>query len=135
MYVYPFISEPQHPTIFRQNSASYGGGLHSFYSNPATVLVNTVFDSNRALTDDGGGVYVEMGSSIVTFVAVTFKQNTAFADGGGVAFISGSFGVQVVKCTFLENSNKQGNGGGLYLGTLNGIGVLKKNNFIALEWY
>lgn len=74
--------------------------------NKRLLIDKSGFDSNSA-TDDGGGLYVNSGSAIVT--NTTFAENSA-TDKGGAIYNAGSLTLNHV--TIVDNS--AGIGGGIY---------------------
>lgn len=96
-------------SIFRNNSAHFGGGIR--IDNKASVT-NCVFANNKAVsvnlgTGFGGGIYVFSGDNdLPTVTNCTFNLNSAGLDGGAVrTVITGTF------CDFtLKNSILWDNG-------------------------
>lgn len=76
-------------SIFRYNSAIYGGAI---YSRPTNIHLDSVtIDSNNAV-QAGGGIYIhtkKLGDHVsqsVVWTSITVINNTALAQGGGIAF-------------------------------------------------
>lgn len=91
-------------TIFIDNSAEFGGGMHNDNGSDPT-LVNVIFHGNSA-TVEGGGMFNGVGSSPM-LVNVTFSENSA-GTGGGMLNWSGS-DPTLVNAIFWGNSAGTGN--------------------------
>lgn len=66
-------------SVFKSNSAFYGGGMHIKGSN-LTCDNNTVFDSNRAESEEGR-ISAVSNSSAWFYAKVGFKTNSAAGRG------------------------------------------------------
>ncbi len=85
---------------FRNNSASWGGGINNSNSASTLTVENCLFEGNTASTGyAGGGIY---GLSADTRISRSvFRGNTA-GDGGGVAFTGPA--VCIVDSLFYDNT-------------------------------
>ena len=119
-------SVTMHKCIFRRNTCEgYGGGVH-LYSARGAQLRDVVFESNDAITQNGGGLYIaltELSSNRkMTGERLVFVTNQAGKFGGGL-FMSqlvrpnGDYrknvvddAVELTKCEW--RGNKAGSAGG-----------------------
>ncbi len=85
-------------------SASDGGGIYCFESNPNLSNITVVNNS----ADKGGGIYLEYSSPSLENVAIS--ENTAETDGGGIYFYGGSSSLENV----VISENAAESGGGIY---------------------
>ena len=112
--------------FFKNNKASYGGGLFAWFSANSTnchlTVYETVFTENTAVKKSGGGVHVgytigqhqetPTGNSML-FDSVNFTANDANSGGGASLFISSVSTVSTLerqdnnitfrKCKFINN--------------------------------
>ena len=133
--VYPVIEAAQQTdyirTDFEYNWArsGSGGGLMLWSQNPFPLVINTVFDSNRAKMY-GGGLMMKNDNKGAAFQRVHFTRNTAVFDGGGMMISTVHSGVTFHHCQWVDNS-AEGNGGGFAINTDNGVGTFRDYNNIS----
>lgn len=76
-------------SIFRYNSAIYGGAI---YSRPTNIHLDTVTIDSNSASQAGGGIYIhtkKLGNQVsqsVVWTSITVINNTALVQGGGIAF-------------------------------------------------
>lgn len=97
--------------VFTDNVASNGGGI---YGSGAGYIINCQVVSNIAETGDGGGLYINNNSCIVSNCFIS--GNIASNSGGGVCLQAG----KVANCTLSDNTavydaNWDRGGGGIFL--------------------
>jgi hypothetical protein len=91
-----------HETIFQDNQAGLGGGIH----NMTTMVVeNSTFSGNRATDGYGGGID-NVGNGQLRLVGSTVMENTANAGAG----ISNNGNLQMLNCTVSGNTGTMGAG-------------------------
>lgn len=95
-------------TVFRGNSASYGGALFT-YGLAASLWKNCSFFENSAI--NAGGVVRTTSTTNSTFDGCYFEDNRAL--GGGGVFSSLSEGENVVKNSIFRRNFAQLNGGAI----------------------
>lgn len=95
---------------FRNNFASFGGGVYFGDYHDGITLESAVFTNNTA--EYGAGVYVTQFNSIVQFTDVVFEENAAIKDGGAIFMLAKD-------STFTRNRivrNVASSGGGMLYG-------------------
>jgi len=103
-------------TVFRQNIANHGGGIHSAGENNSLVITRTNFISNTATSSWGGGLYMTGLTSTLSIADSTFSQNSSSSGGAIGLYAPGpTFGVIGVSATinnssFIENDAQFGGG-------------------------
>ncbi|MCK5803627.1 MAG: right-handed parallel beta-helix repeat-containing protein, partial [Lentisphaeria bacterium] len=90
-------------TIFAENVASNGGGIHAL---GGATLVNVAFSNNTASTH-GGGLY-DRSARVNTYTNITFSRNTAAAGAGGGLFLYATTSPTVTNCIFWGNTDAGG---------------------------
>ena len=97
--------------VITRGTASNGGGMYLFYSNP--TLTNCSFESNSATGTDygsgGGGMYSSGGSPTLT--NCSFESNSATISGGGMYSVGSP---TLTNCSF-ESNSATNSGGGMYV--------------------
>lgn len=100
-------------SVFRNNAATYSGGIISFDTSRSAVVKDCTFESNSAIK--GGalfiGSYDSKSISNVTVVDSTFKDNYATSYGGAIYSVYGN--TEIDNCLF-ENNTSVKNGGAIY---------------------
>lgn len=96
-------------STYKNNTASSGGAI---YSNGALTILNDKFLGNKAISGDGGAIYIGMNTAVITSSIFggtgSGEGNSATSNGGAIFINSGT--VTVSKSKFLNNS--AGNAGG-----------------------
>lgn len=107
-------------TLFRQNSAGYGGGIYSAGENNLLIITNTNFISNTTISELGGALYMTGLTNTLSIANSTFSQNSSESNGGAIGLYGpGStyetIGVSAIisGSSFIENNARFG-GGALY---------------------
>ena len=79
----------------------------------STSLIHSTFDSNRAVTYDGGAIHIHVISNHSIIVAdCIFQNNRAAGDGGAIRmFIGGQSHVDIINSIFLANACGHAGGG------------------------
>ena len=79
----------------------------------STSLIHSTFDSNRAVTDDGGAIHIHVISNHSFIIAdCTFQNNRAARDGGAIKMlISGRSHAVITNSLFLANICDHAGGG------------------------
>lgn len=112
-------SEDAPEVKFVQNEADEGGVIHLL--GGTSSLTSASFTANKALSGDGGAIYV---SSDLTITNGNFFSNTATGDGGAIRVVAGT--TDISGGTIQENT-AGGDGGGIAvsgaLGVVNASGV------------
>jgi hypothetical protein len=98
-------------SVISGNSSSFGGGI---YSNDTLTVIASVISGNSA-RGDGGGIYHEFGSVMIT--DSTISGNTAGNEGGGIYTWGAS--------TTISNSTISGNDASVGGGIWNGRGLVR----------
>ena len=106
-----FLGQCASPTvincIFRENEASFGGGI--YMDNASPTLINCQF--NNSLADAGGAIYSfgeGTGCNPVLDNCV-FRDNTAIYNGGAI-YHNGQVNSTLKNCVFTENTSSGGGG-------------------------
>jgi len=94
------------------NSAANGAGIY-LGSNTTNRVYGTV-ETNNA-TFDGGGLYVDGSSDVITTSGSFINNNSAGQDGGGVYIRASSSSVSFRGGISLYQNTADNNGGGLYV--------------------
>src|SRR5581483_3528950 len=95
-------------TMTGNHASSNGGAIYSDLGDIS--LFASHVDSNTS-GSEGGGIYLNGGTGIVTLNESTLNANNAGSDGGGIAdFSSGDF--KVIKSRVLNNASESDGGGG-----------------------
>jgi len=96
---------------FKNNSAKFGGGLHSNNPSPGAVLTNVSFIENSAdvFGGDGGAIYLTNFSHL-TFTNCLFLENSSALGGAMRGFSSDPV---FTNCTFVNNHSDT-SGGAIY---------------------
>ncbi|RLC28214.1 MAG: hypothetical protein DRH37_09860, partial [Deltaproteobacteria bacterium] len=104
-------------TVFRQNTASHGGGIHSAGENNSLAITRTNLISNTATSSWGGGLYMTGLTSTLSIADSTFSQNSSESSGGAIGLYAPgpTFGVIGLSTTinnssFIENNAQSGGG-------------------------
>ena len=116
-------------SIFRANTAAYGGAIYAISNTSITFSGNSIFGNNSA-ENDGGGIYA-MSNTLITFNSNSiFWNNTAEYDGGGI-ISQNSILIFSGNSTFGKNSAPHF-GGGIYAVhthmAFNGSSVFRSNS-------
>ncbi len=93
--------------IFRENQASFGGGI--YISNTGPTLTNCKFNNNRA--DAGGAIYnfAEGADCNLIMDNCLIHGNTAIHNGGAI-YNSGQVNSILTNCVFTKNTSSGGGG-------------------------
>ncbi len=94
-------------TLVGNNATGDGGGL--FSTGPALEVFGCTLAGNTAT--EGGGVWVDASSELVTLLNSTLSGNTATNSGGGLA---NQGTATLTNCTVSANKAASGGGAGLY---------------------
>ena len=117
-------------SIFRANSAAYGGAIYTISNTSITFSGNSIL-GNNSVENDGGGIYA-MSNTLITFNSNSiFWNNSAEYDGGGI-IAQNSILIFSGNSTFGNNSAAH-NGGGIYAVSntfmiFKGNGVFRSNS-------
>ena len=114
-------------SVFKNNVATYYGGIVALDTSNSTLVKNCTFENNSAI--NGGGIYINSYDSNyrsnVKIIDSTFTQNTANEHGGAVF---SKYGVlEIDNCTF-SNNEAYTSGGAVY--THIGLINITNSNFI-----
>lgn len=91
-----------------------GGGIYLEGPNNANVQISASTISNNSANQNGGGVYLALGSA--TFTNCNIKENTAHVSGGGIYFYAGTLYVYGTTTIGGSGSNTStSDGGGVYV--------------------
>lgn len=103
-------------TEFTNNTATqYGGALYFIGAGKKIDLLDTMFESNRATSGNGGAIYANSTNNVTMIMnSSSFGKNTATSGNGGAIFLQkGS--INSANMTFGENGAV--NGGAIYVAT------------------
>ncbi|NIO16688.1 MAG: hypothetical protein GTN70_06780 [Deltaproteobacteria bacterium] len=114
-YVSPIVEN----CIFKENNASYGGGIYNYWS--LATIANSTLTLNSAL--QGGGMYNGFNSN-ATISECHFLENSA-DDGGGILIDSSN--PTITNSVFTKNSASNRGGGGFNNGSPN----ITKSKFVG----
>lgn len=109
----------------QSNNAEYGGGIYTIGGSANVQIHQTSIVSHNRASRDGGGVYVDEGSSMQTSDS-TFANNDA--DGEGGAVYAGGGDVTITQST-LEYNSADAAGGAISLH--NGVATITTSLFVA----
>nr|WP_302578694.1 hypothetical protein [Methanobrevibacter arboriphilus] len=109
-------------SIFIDNSATYGGGFYSKYSNNINII-NSNFNNNSATYGGGGAINCNLLNNVL-IINSTFTNNTSLTAGGGAINNNLCRNMNIVNSRFINNTNSYEGGGAIY----NGGGNITINN-------
>lgn len=113
VYIYVNLNKG---TLSNNTAKTYGGGLYTYkadvkHTSSSGTLTIT---GNKATNNDGGGIYVDGGTSIS--LATTSIQNNEAKKGGAMAISSGSNNLSIeLGTSTITGNHVTGNGGAIYL--------------------
>jgi hypothetical protein len=98
-----------HSTISGNESNDVGGGIANY--GPLTVTNSTINDNTAGF--DGGGIFTEMDSDVVTVISNSvINGNTADGNGGGINHYDN--GTLNITNSTISGNTADGNGGGVF---------------------
>ncbi len=108
-------------SIITSNSASLGGGVHSYLYNPdeynsATTINNTVVSNNSA-KDGGGGIYHEsntFGGNLLDSLILNASSVTSNSSDGVGGGVYNDFGGIKIDSSTIDQNTASDSGGGIY---------------------
>ena len=72
--------------------------MYLLSSNEGLRFQSVLFEGNRAVNGNGGGVHLQLSNKDVLFEDCTFVQNSASMDGGGACCLNIENTVSLMNC-------------------------------------
>jgi len=111
-------------TFLNNNASGDGGGIYVNAGSSAKII-NSTFFGNSASGGGGGGGISKNDTSFLTVINSTFSGNTAAAGGGGISAITTSASELTLENTIIANST---NGDCRILGSLSASNTLMEDS-------